>query len=314
MSEIIKPGIPDKLTAKIPFKDWYQAQMAYPDGNHEKNLAEKCEAFLGNFPEHVIYNDGKKPDDYLSGDLLVIDKPAGIATDGEKPFGITDLVQIYTKNPNIFHAHRLDKWTSGVLVLGKTSQARASMQKQFEKRSEIRKTYLALVNGVWPETLGGIICPMMPNEFIPQSNITTPRQRMKVAEAEQAEATGAKRSVSGISRVAVLIDSQGYPWSILKIHIFTGRTHQIRVHTSCLGFPVMGDRNYNPDPSGAPRQMLHAFEVSLRRPNTNPQKNDRLAFQAPLPQDFQNCLSDMKIETANEEFLRQFIPSLSQQE
>lgn len=299
MTEFIRPNGHGTETPKpkASFRAWYSEQMALPADSPLRNLAKRADDFLTHFADYVIYDDP---------DLLVINKLAGFPTDGIY-CTVTQLAQEATGNPNIFPVHRLDKDTSGVLVLGNNGPTRASMQRQFTAH-EVNKMYAALVQGEGPDKIAGIVAPMAP-PIQPETSEepVTNRRHMEVVRAEDAETRNAKYSASAFCKLAGLRDSQGFPWSLVAVRILTGRTHQIRVHASHLGFPIMGDREYNSDFSGAPRQMLHAYKMSFRRPRTDPRHNDRLTFKAPLPPDFKNILSSMHVEKVNRELYYEII-------
>lgn len=165
--------------------------------------------------------------------------------------------------------HRLDKDTSGVLVVAKTDQAFQALIEQFKARS-IYKEYIALVEGIPQETSGRIVAPI--------GRHPVHRQKMSV----QYE-TG-RYAVSRWERIESF--SSGH--ALLKVVIETGRTHQIRVHCAEMGFPVAGDTVYGKSKVSRhfPRQMLHAFKIRLQHPVTGMQ----CTFHAPLWPDFSTAL------------------------
>ncbi len=158
--------------------------------------------------------------------------------------------------------HRLDKDTSGVILVAKTDDALAHLAGQFAARTA-EKTYLAVVRGK-PRTSAGTIHGAIARHPIH-------RQRMSVSTRE-----GARAAETGW-RVLVSVDKL----SLLECRPKTGRTHQIRVHLKHLGHPVAGDRTYG---GGAdfPRQLLHAWKIRLAHPATGAE----VAFEAPVPADF----------------------------
>lgn len=167
--------------------------------------------------------------------------------------------------------HRLDKDTSGVLVVAKNYQARAYLKEAF-KEHITEKTYLAIILGTPDEPIG-----LIENEIGRH-----PVHRMKMAVVEE----GGKHA---ITRYRVLASASGC--SLLEIRIFTGRTHQIRVHFSHLQHPVLGDSSYGGCPKDmpypAPRQMLHAWKLVFPHPSSGVMRQ----YMAPLPDDFQLALS-----------------------
>jgi 23S rRNA pseudouridine1911/1915/1917 synthase len=170
--------------------------------------------------------------------------------------------------------HRLDKDTSGVVIFAKTTKAYHWMVKQFKTRT-VEKTYLALVDGHPPTPTGRIEAPITRDPQI--------RTRMAVGLQGQG-----KRATSEFFELERFIDH-----SLLEIHPLTGRTHQIRVHLSYIGVPVVGDTLYGRrHPSiRIDRFFLHAKSLSLKLPG------DRVStkFEAPLPDDLSMILNKLRI-------------------
>ncbi|RKX33832.1 MAG: RluA family pseudouridine synthase [Verrucomicrobia bacterium] len=170
--------------------------------------------------------------------------------------------------------HRLDRETSGVLVVAKTDLAHRGLAEQFSRRS-LRKEYLALVRGVPPDADGRIDSSILRHP--------TQRHRMTVGVGGRARASltewHLERAFSG-------------GFSLLKCRIHTGRTHQIRVHLSSIKYPVLGDSIYGfrprvGDPMSFPRVLLHAAVLEF----THPMDGRRLTIEAPLPDDFREVLA-----------------------
>lgn len=215
--------------------------------------------------------------------MLVINKPAGISVHpgagnpdgtivnallGRYP-GFAELFPDADVRPGI--VHRLDKDTSGCLVIAKTPNALFKLGKAFAER-ETKKKYLALVRGV----------PAKNTMEISNNIGRHPVNRQKMAVVDR----GGKLAVS---RYRIL--EHGFigkeKISLVEVAIFTGRTHQIRVHMSHIGHPVLGDELYGGSRTvieGASRQMLHAYSIEIPHPVTG--KN--MVFKADLPEDFQN--------------------------
>jgi len=166
--------------------------------------------------------------------------------------------------------HRLDKDTSGVLLVAKNDRALRHLQDQFKGR-QVRKTYLALVEGRMSARRGRVEAPIGRD---PGS-----RKRMAVV----------PRGREAITRFRVLRYIGDY--SIVEARPLTGRTHQIRVHFAFLGHPVVGDSLYGPRHSVllCPRQFLHAWCVGFRHPTSD----EWLEFRAPLPSDLRAVLGDL---------------------
>jgi 23S rRNA pseudouridine1911/1915/1917 synthase len=218
---------------------------------------------------------------YEDGDLLVIDKPAGLvvhpsaghsggtlvnalvgrARDRGEPLGSIAGVG----RPGI--VHRLDKETSGLLVVAKTDAAQAALMRQFGDRS-VEKEYLALVRGGVPASRGRIEAPI--------GRDPRDRQRMAVV-------AGGRESVTEYELVAA-----GNGYALLALHPLTGRTHQIRAHLAYLELPIAGDLRYGggEGPGGLRRQFLHAARLGFARPGDEA----RVRAWSELPEDLAACL------------------------
>ena len=215
---------------------------------------------------------------FEDNDLLVINKPVGwIVNDAETTKG-QQTVQGWLQDrglPNIGDrygiVHRLDKETSGILLIAKTQEAFTELQRQFKSR-EVEKVYLAVVHGkVTPES-GEINAPIARNPFN--------RMRFGVFPGGR----------EAITRYHVISNFQS-PISnlqLLEVHPLTGRTHQIRVHLKHIGYPIVGDdlyggrKNLQEDRKRTPRMLLHAHKISF----FHPVSHQKLSFEAPIPQEF----------------------------
>jgi 23S rRNA pseudouridine1911/1915/1917 synthase len=206
-------------------------------------------------------------------DLLVINKPAGLVVHpgaGHQTHTLVNALLAHCKNlsgiggkerPGI--VHRLDKDTTGALVIAKNDVTHRDLAKQFADRAT-GKVYLALVAGT-PRNSSGTI-------DVPIARHPVHRKKMSVAQRAGRPARTEYRVVRSS------VDA-----SLVECTIHTGRTHQIRVHLHHLGHPVLGDKLYGGKRAGNfPRQMLHAWKLSFRHPRTGKTIN----FTAPIPQDF----------------------------
>src|SRR5574341_292475 len=218
---------------------------------------------------------------YEDADLLVVNKPAGMVVHPGAGRTTGTLVHALlahcehlpgiggVERPGI--VHRLDRDTSGVLVVAKTETAHQSLSRQFKARV-VQKRYLALVHGELRPDSGRIEATIGRREH--------DRKRMGVRRVGGREARTAYRVIRRLSGMTVL-----------ELELETGRTHQIRVHLAHLGHPVLGDQLYGGRRerrrvvAGAPRadrQMLHAWRLSFCHPRTGAW----LEVMAPLPRDF----------------------------
>ncbi|MCX6018520.1 MAG: RluA family pseudouridine synthase [Chloroflexi bacterium] len=216
---------------------------------------------------------------YEDDDVIAIDKPAGLVVHPGAGNASGTLVNALLHHaPDVADVgdeqrpgivHRLDKETSGVMLVAKTSTAHAALQEQFRLR-RIRKTYLALCIGNVQPARGVINKPIARDP----SN----RQRMAVV-------PGGREAVTEFV-VTERMQIEGRPYSLVRAYPRTGRTHQIRVHFASIGFPIVGDLLYGAgrdllSKRIAPRHLLHASEIRFRLPATGEER----ALYAPLPED-----------------------------
>lgn len=222
--------------------------------------------------------------------VIVINKEAGLVVHpgAGNPSGtvVNALLAHYPPIRNVGEpdrpgvVHRLDKDTSGVLIFAKTSKAYKWLVQQFKSR-DVRKTYLALVDGHPPTPTGRIEAPIERDTKI--------RTRMAVGLRGQ-----------GKSAVTEYFELNRYEkHSYLEVHPITGRTHQIRVHLSYLEVPVVGDTLYgHRHPSiEMDRFFLHAKSLSVKLPGDRAPRT----FTAPLTPELQSVLATLKIEQRNSE-------------
>jgi 23S rRNA pseudouridine1911/1915/1917 synthase len=214
--------------------------------------------------------------------MLIVDKPAGLVVHPSHGHATGTLVHALigraqergeqlgsiagVGRPGI--VHRLDKQTSGLIVVAKTDDAQASLMRQFGARS-IEKEYLALVRGTPPAPRGRIEAPV--------GRDPRDRQRMAVVAGGRA----------AVTEYEALGSADGY--SLLALHPLTGRTHQLRAHLAYLGLPIAGDMRYGGGigPGELERQFLHAARVTLDRPIDG----RRLTAWSELPPDLTTSLA-----------------------
>jgi 23S rRNA pseudouridine955/2504/2580 synthase len=214
--------------------------------------------------------------------LLAIDKPAGVAVHGGSGVSHGVIEQLRQSRPTarfLELVHRLDKETSGVLLLAKKRSALTAMQEQFRSR-ETGKVYQALVFGAWPEALKVIDLPLH------KATDGAGERNVRVVAADNEDG---RRSIS-LVRVARRFGE----FTLLDVTIKTGRTHQIRVHLAHSGHPIVGDPKYGDfarnkalaRSHGAQRMFLHAARLSF----AHPASAERITLQAALPADCQALL------------------------
>jgi len=228
-------------------------------------------------PLSVVYEDD---------DLLIVDKPAGqvvhpsaghdsgtlvnalLGRSGElAPGGIAGV-----QRPGI--VHRLDRDTSGLLMVARTDAAQASLQAQLKAR-RVKKTYLALVMGSVGAAVGRIEAPI--------GRDPAHRTRMAVTPNGRASITGYR------------VRERFAGWTLLELDLVTGRTHQIRVHLQAIGHPVAGDPVYGTGtsrrgPAGLDRLFLHSWRLELTSPSTG----RLIRAEAPLPAALEGVLADLR--------------------
>ncbi len=215
---------------------------------------------------------------HLDEHLAVVDKPAGLvvhpAPSHEGPTLVSELAGILgggaeTERPGI--VHRLDKGTSGLLVVARDDATHAALQKQVRRR-EVERAYLALAECRLASRTGTIDAPI--------GRAARRRHRMAVAGA-------ASRQARTHFEVLELLGADTY----LEARLETGRTHQIRAHFSAIGHPLAGDVTYGgSEKYGLARQFLHAHRLAFAHPRTG----ERLSFASELPADLASALESAR--------------------
>ena len=167
--------------------------------------------------------------------------------------------------------HRIDKDTSGLLIIAKNDKAHLNVSEQI-KNHEVKKTYRALVRGVIPENTGTIDMPI--------SRSKNDRTKMAVD----------KDGKKAVTHFTVLERFQGFTY--IEVNIETGRTHQIRVHMSKIGFPIVGDMVYSngKNPFGVEGQMLLSYKLEFVHPTTG----EKLKLTAEIPEYFEKVLEKLR--------------------
>lgn len=208
-------------------------------------------------------------------DLLVLNKPSGLATQGgtKTTRHVDGLLQAYGQKTNIKYrlTHRLDRDTSGILLIAKSSRMASHLTQAF-RDDQIQKTYLALVVGDWREHQGTIHQPIKKAGKI---------EKMIPADDGLPATTHFR-----------LLKHLGHQMTLLRLKPETGRTHQLRVHLQHKGFPIVGDGKYGGRDAlkHHDQLMLHAFEIAFKD-----LEGATMVFRAPLPPHFKTLLDRYEI-------------------
>lgn len=254
------------------------AKVSYKIQENDKILVEipepkQIELKAQNIPIEIIYEDS---------DIIVVNKPKGIVVhpaNGNPDGTLVNAIMAICKDslsgiggeirPGI--VHRIDKDTSGLLIVAKNDNAHVKMSEQI-KNHEVKKTYIALVRGVFKENEATIDMPI--------GRSTSDRKKMAVN----------KNGKNAITHIKVLKRFDKY--TLLRVNIETGRTHQIRVHLSHIGYPIVGDYTYSNGKNefDVIGQCLHAQKLEFKHPIT--QKD--MCLEAELPQYFKDILDKLK--------------------
>jgi len=242
--------------------------------NIEVDIHRESSAKAENIPLEVVYEDR---------DILVVNKPAGIVVHpgaGNAKHTLVNALLFHaktlSKGSDLFRpgiVHRLDKGTSGLLVIAKNDKAHSELAKQFKDHSIERRYWVIVQGGVEHDEL---CCE--------ESLGKSPLNRLKVI----IEPVSGKPSVSYFT-----VKERFRNATLLEARLETGRTHQIRVHLKHLGYPVLGDKDYGVPSFHIFRQALHAKTLAF----SHPRSGKRLAFDSKLPDDFLSLLGYLRENT-----------------
>ena len=239
----------------------------------EEEKAVEIELKAQDIPVEIIYEDS---------DIIVVNKPKGMVVhpaNGNPDGTLVNAIMSICKDslsgiggeirPVI--VHRLDKDTSGILIVAKNDKAHINLSEQI-KEHKVKKTYIALVKGIVKENNATINMPIGRSE----------KDRKKMAVT--------KKGKEAITHFKVLKRYDKY--TLLEINIETGRTHQIRVHLSQIGYPIVGDEVYSKGKNewNIKGQCLHAKSLDFKHPITN----ENMHLEAKIPQYFEKILEELK--------------------
>ena len=240
----------------------------------EKEEPKEIEIKPENIPVPILYEDN---------DIIVVNKPKGMVVhpaNGNWDGTLVNAIMAICKDslsgiggeirPGI--VHRLDKDTSGVIVIAKNDKAHINLSEQI-KNHEVEKTYIALVRGIVKVNEATIDMPI--------ARSTVDRKKMAVSE----------KGKKAVTNFKVLKRYTKYNCSLLEVKIETGRTHQIRVHLSQIGYPIIGDSVYSKGSNmwGIEGQCLHAISLKFHHPVTGKE----MFIEAPLPEYFDKLIKEL---------------------
>lgn len=241
-----------------------------PVAHREPGGASVSEAVCRQIEAAILYQDG---------DLIVVDKPSGMAVHAGSglPWGLIDAVRQVRPGKRIELVHRIDRETSGCLVLACSGNALQSLTQQF-REGQVGKRYLCLLSGSLDQAVVEVKAPIA-------SGRRSGEKHMSVDDSGRA-------AVTRFTRLEQYPSENFGAACYAKAEILTGRTHQIRVHARHLDAPLAGDRKYGHDADnrrwrdfGLKRLFLHAAELELTAPS-----GERVTFSAPLPPELRACL------------------------
>lgn len=255
---VVKPSYKLKLKDNIFIKDGY-----IKDVTVEKK----------DIPLDIVYEDN---------DIIIINKPSGLVVhpgNGNYNNTLVNGLLYYTdhlSNNNglerVGIVHRIDKDTSGLILACKNNKAHEITALEF-KNHTIKRTYIALLEGVLPHNKVTVDAPIGRDV----------NNRLKMAVTN-------KNSKNAITHIEVIKRYKNY--TLVKCLLETGRTHQIRVHTKYIGYPVFNDPVYSNKPCTEFGQFLHSYSMEFNHPITK----KHLYFECPLPKEFQDFLNKLEIE------------------
>lgn len=241
----------------------------------EKEEPKEIELKPQDIPLDIVYEDD---------DIVVVNKQKGLVVhpgNGNPDGTLVNAIMNKCKDslsgiggeirPGI--VHRIDKDTSGLLIIAKNDKAHINMSEQI-KNHEVKKTYLALIRGVLKENNATIDMPI--------ARSTKDRTKMAVS----------KTGKNAVTHVKVLERFKGYTY--IEVNIETGRTHQIRVHLSQIGYPIVGDYVYSngKNPFDVVGQMLHSYKLEFKHPITGKE----MCLVADIPDYFKKVLDELRKE------------------
>lgn len=239
-----------------------------------KFAATDADAIAVHTPDEADYSEHELPIVYIDENVIVINKPVGILTHSKgamnEEFSVADFFRRYstyntdTNRPGI--VHRLDRDTSGIMIGARNPETATMLQKQFADR-KTKKTYLAVVEGMLKQDTAKIELPIGRNPSAPSTFRVDAKGKVATTNYTVLSASDTE--------------------SLVELRPVTGRTHQLRVHMSYIGNPIVGDRVYG---KPADRLYLHAYKLEVTIPS-----GDRRVFSAPIPAEFKTKFPNVSL-------------------
>ncbi len=261
-----------KASVKLQLGDVLRVPPIRTSNEDEIKVAGKW--MLETLENAIIYEDKR---------LLIINKPSGIAVHGGSGISIGVIEafrQLRPEQKDLELIHRLDRDTSGCLMIAKKRSCLRSIQAMLSNKTKLEKHYLAVVQGKWPRRKQHVDAPLVKNTLKSGERISS------------VDANGK----SALTRISLLDQSTDY--SLLALQPITGRTHQLRVHCQYTGYPIVGDEKYGLElqdaalkRQGMRRLMLHASRLVI--PATEPGEKT-ISVEAPVDGSFQRMIKTIK--------------------
>lgn len=237
---------------------------------NDENFKEECDIVPTKMALNIVYEDD---------DVMVINKPSGLVVhpgSGNYTNTLVNGLMYYTKNLSDINGvirpgivHRIDKDTSGLLLIAKTNKAHEILADDF-KNKRVKREYIALLNGVFKQGSATIDAPIGRDKNFREKMIVT-----------------AENSKNAVTHMKVLKRYKKY--TLVSCILDTGRTHQIRVHMAYIGYPVHNDPVYAKGEATSFGQFLHSYKMKFIHPITKKE----MEFEAPLPKEFEEFLKEL---------------------
>ena len=270
------------LISKMLDKDLITVNNKFEKASYKVSLNDTIE-LPDNYNEEPDVEPTKMDIDiiYEDKDIIVINKPSGLVVhpgSGNYDNTLVNGLMYHTKNLSDLNGeerpgivHRIDKDTSGLLVVAKNNKSHEILSEYFQNHQDIKREYIALLIGEFPHESATIDAPIGRDD--------KDRKKMTVTD---------KNSKKAITNLKVIKRYKGY--TLVSLILETGRTHQIRVHMKYIGYPVYNDPVYTNKKCSEFGQFLHSYKMELIHPITK----EKMEFTAPLPKYFQEFLDTLE--------------------